>query len=167
MRILPFLEQQALFDEFKLDEPWDSPHNKALLERMPSVFAIPNAPAGPKKTVYRGISGKRTIFDPTVPKGVALASITDGTSNTIGVVEARKAVPWTEPDSEIPFDESLQAGAASSRSATLWAAIPTAGSTRPVLRRFGAVYQGLDRPDGAAGRSSPATAARSSRRDSF
>ena len=40
-RILPFMEQNSLFQAFKLDEPWDSPHNKAILERMPAVFAIP------------------------------------------------------------------------------------------------------------------------------
>jgi prepilin-type processing-associated H-X9-DG protein len=105
VQILPFLEQQALFNEFKLDEPWDSPHNKPLLERMPATFAVPNAAAEPGMTFYRGFSGKRTIFDPAVPKGVTIAGITDGTSNTIAVVEAREAVPWTQPDSEIPLGE--------------------------------------------------------------
>src|SRR5262249_34008276 len=28
--ILPFIEQEALYKKFKLDEPWDSPHNKKL-----------------------------------------------------------------------------------------------------------------------------------------
>ena len=39
--ILPYLEQDALFKEFKLDEPWDSEHNKKLLKKMPKVYAIP------------------------------------------------------------------------------------------------------------------------------
>src|SRR5882724_3710147 len=79
VQILPFLEQQALFTEFHLDEPWDSPHNKALLERMPATFAVPSTPADPGMTFYRGFSGKQTIFDPTAPKGVAIQGITDGT----------------------------------------------------------------------------------------
>ena len=33
----------GLFNEFKLDEPWDSPHNKALLDRMPVTFVVPGA----------------------------------------------------------------------------------------------------------------------------
>ena len=33
--ILPYLEEDGLYQSFKLDEPWDSPHNKPLLERMP------------------------------------------------------------------------------------------------------------------------------------
>ena len=40
--ILPYVEQQALYNKFKLDEPWDSPHNKALIEEMPAVYACPS-----------------------------------------------------------------------------------------------------------------------------
>ena len=36
--------------------------------------------------------------------GVKLQNVTDGTSNTLGILEAREAVPWTKPDDEIPFD---------------------------------------------------------------
>jgi hypothetical protein len=101
--ILPQLGHQALYDEFLLDEPWDSLHNKALIERMPEVFGIPGSPDEPGMTYYRGFSGEHTFLDPKVPEGVGIASITDGTSNTIAVVEARVPVPWTRPDSDIPF----------------------------------------------------------------
>jgi hypothetical protein len=37
--ILPFIEQDHLFKQFHLDEPWDSPHNKKLLARMPPTYA--------------------------------------------------------------------------------------------------------------------------------
>ena len=39
--ILPYLEQDALFKEFHLDEAWDSPHNKALIARMPVTYRCP------------------------------------------------------------------------------------------------------------------------------
>ena len=35
--ILPYLGEGALFEEFHMNEPWDSPHNKALIGRMPEV----------------------------------------------------------------------------------------------------------------------------------
>ncbi|HTU19628.1 MAG TPA: DUF1559 domain-containing protein [Gemmataceae bacterium] len=40
--ILPFLEQQNLYNEFHLDEPWDSPHNLRQLPRMPKVYSSPS-----------------------------------------------------------------------------------------------------------------------------
>lgn len=106
--ILPFLEQQALFNEFKMDEPWDSPHNKPLMARMPATFSIPNSPAEPGMTFYRSFSGPSTLFDPTAKKGLSFADITDGLSNTLALVEAREAVEWSKPDNEIPFDEKAE-----------------------------------------------------------
>jgi RNA polymerase sigma factor (sigma-70 family) len=41
VELLPYLGQQELYNQFKRDEPWDSPHNRKLLSRMPAVFAPP------------------------------------------------------------------------------------------------------------------------------
>ena len=38
MYILPFVEQRRLYDEFHTEEPWDSPHNRKLIARMPEVY---------------------------------------------------------------------------------------------------------------------------------
>ena len=43
--ILPSLGYQSLYNRFRLDEPWDSPHNRALLSQMPAEFACPSGPA--------------------------------------------------------------------------------------------------------------------------
>ena len=42
--ILPYLEEQALYDQFHLDESWNSEHNKTLISKMPEVYAEPSAP---------------------------------------------------------------------------------------------------------------------------
>jgi hypothetical protein len=133
--LLPYLEQAPLFNEFKLDEPWDSPHNKPLLERMPAVFEMPSAKAEPGMTFYRGFSGPDAFFDPAMKAGVNMATITDGTSNTIGIVEAREAVPWTQPDNEIPFDsknrtESVAKGALGGHNSNGFNALLLDGSVR-------------------------------------
>jgi len=101
--ILPYVEQQALHDQFKLDEPWDSPANKKLLEKMPDVFKSAGSKAPVGKTTYLGVKGKGTIFGADKPLG--FADLTDGTSNTILVVDAAddRAVEWTKPD-DLAFD---------------------------------------------------------------
>jgi prepilin-type processing-associated H-X9-DG protein len=100
--ILPYIEQQELYNKFDLDEPWDSPHNKELIDEMPAIYACPSRVMQPGMTVYRGFVGKGAFFEKD--QGTGVANITDGTSNTLMVVEASEAVPWTSPDSDLPFD---------------------------------------------------------------
>jgi hypothetical protein len=104
--ILPYIEQNDLYMQFKLDEPWDSEHNKKLLAKMPKLFApvVGKAPIE-GGTYYQGLAGPGAIFDPMFIKGPGLrmVQIADGTSNTIMLVEASKAVPWTAPE-DVPFD---------------------------------------------------------------
>jgi len=95
--ILPFIEEDNLYKQLKLDEPWDSEHNKKLLERMPKLYAPVRGKADPGMTYYQTFAGKRTMFDPNGGQ-VGLADVTDGLSNTLMVVEAAKPVHWARPD---------------------------------------------------------------------
>jgi prepilin-type processing-associated H-X9-DG protein len=99
--ILPYVEADDLYKQFKLDEPWDSEHNKKLLAKMPKVYSLPSQAAGATDTHYRVFVGNGAVFD--YVRGSKLQEVTDGTSNTIMVATAAEAVPWTKPD-ELPFD---------------------------------------------------------------
>lgn len=99
--LLPYLEQDALFRQFKLDEAWDSPHNIKLLPRMPRVYVARGLKtAQPYETVYRAFVGPGTLYPPGHDgKSIyTIANIPDGAANTIFVVEAAESVPWTKPD---------------------------------------------------------------------
>lgn len=95
--ILPYLDAGDLYREFHLDEPWDSEHNLKLLDRMPAVYRNANIELG-SNTVYLAVTGKGTGFE--AGKRIRFSDITDGTSNSIGIVEASpaSAVPWTKPE---------------------------------------------------------------------
>lgn len=105
---LPYLEQNALYQQFKLDEPWDSENNLKLSKMVVKVYALPQANAeldsnGHFITYYQAIKGKGTMFEPG--KKLKFADVTDGTSNTIMFVEAKKGVIWTKPE-DVDFDET-------------------------------------------------------------
>jgi hypothetical protein len=102
--ILPFIEQDALYKQFHLNEAWDSEHNKTLIAKMPPHFAPPQGYGQPGMTYLRTFAGPDTPFPPApagasgqAAKGISLLRLTDGTSNTAMVVEAGEAVVWTQP----------------------------------------------------------------------
>jgi hypothetical protein len=98
--LLPFLEEQKLFTEFRFDEPWDSEHNKKLIPRMPAIYRSGIAKLDAEfKTCIQVPVGPRTLFTPDGP-GIKYDQITDGLSVTIMLFEASEenAVVWTKPD---------------------------------------------------------------------
>jgi prepilin-type processing-associated H-X9-DG protein len=103
--LLPYLGEGALYARFKLDEPWDSPSNRPLLALMPMVYCCPSdVPYQPGMTSYEGVVGSHTMFRDD-RRGVCIADVIDGTSNTIFFGEACSPVPWSAPV-DIPFDTS-------------------------------------------------------------
>jgi prepilin-type processing-associated H-X9-DG protein len=92
--ILPYIEQVELYKQFKLNEPWDSPNNKKLIEKMPKIFASPK-PGKPGYTHVQMVIGPNALS----PVGTKFpTSFPDGMSSTIAVVEAAEPVIWTKPD---------------------------------------------------------------------
>jgi Protein of unknown function (DUF1559) len=111
VRILPYIEQQALYMQYREDEPWDGPNNSRLLQSMPKVYQLPGDETAPPGYTYYQVfvsaplAFPRAIFSTDPNDHVSLQTITDGTANTIMVVEGATPVPWTKPD-DIPFDNN-------------------------------------------------------------
>jgi hypothetical protein len=110
VQLLPFLEQESLYKEFRQDEPWDSEQNKKLIARMPVIYRCPahaKLPAG--KTAYVVPLGKDTMFT-GAGQGSRLSDVPDGVSNTLLMVEAdsENAVIWTKPD-DVLYDANKPA----------------------------------------------------------
>ena len=111
--LLPYIEQQNLFDSFHLDEPWDSPHNKELIPLMPPCYehALLQSSLPEGHTVFQMPTSQPEDHPSTVlvqgQRGSTFGSISDGTSNTIMLlsVDAQSAVPWTKP-ADWQFDPS-------------------------------------------------------------
>ena len=98
VHILPYIGEEALYKQFRLDEAWDSPHNKQLVEQMPSVYRNPSALPSNSMASYVVPCGKGAIFEGQ--DGTPMIRIQDGTSNTILALEANEntSVTWTKPD---------------------------------------------------------------------
>ena len=95
--ILPFLEQKALYDKIDLSKPWDDPVNAEALKTCPGVYHCPSATTPNDQTTYLAIAGPDGCLSTTHPR--PLSEITDGTTNTLMVVEVpvANAVPWMAP----------------------------------------------------------------------
>ena len=111
--LLPYLERNDLYNAYDFSQPWDSPKNKAVLEKMPDVYRDPIH--GDKKepyTHYAAFVGPGSVFppkganqiDPKTPPlaggSIGFENVLDGTSNTVLVssVEPARKIPWTKPE---------------------------------------------------------------------
>jgi len=102
--ILPFIEEDALYKQFHLNEPWDSPHNKTLIDKMPRIYAAPKSKAEKGKTNYLVPVGNGALYT-TSGDEPKIQDIKDGTSQTIMIAEVddQHAVTWTKPH-DFAFD---------------------------------------------------------------
>jgi hypothetical protein len=113
-----------LYKSFRLNEPWDSPHNKALIKYMPAMYLCPASGRTREAglTNYRLVCGPGTLYeslgganlkelensDPwsrsKLPSMFAIAK--DGSSNTLLVTESTEEITWTKPD-ELEFGPGM------------------------------------------------------------
>ena len=107
--ILPQLGYTSLYNDFQLDQTWDSPTNSSLVSRMPPEFACPNnsAALAMHETNFALITGPGTMF----PSGKAVDpnAMSDDPAETLLLVETKDGVAtWTQPaDLNISFGVKL------------------------------------------------------------
>ena len=108
--ILPYLGQQALFNKYRMNEPWDGPNNRKLAAQIPNVYRCPaqaNDPANQSvETHYFAVVDPQTAWPGS--RGRRIRDIVDGTSKTILVLEASGVqTNWMEPR-DLSLEEGIE-----------------------------------------------------------
>lgn len=96
--ILPFIEQQALYDSIDLTKPWDDPVNASAREAVVEIYLCPGYPYEDRNyTTYLAVVGPDAIFSDATPRTAGELKGLD--SGTIVVIEmgSRGEVHWMSP----------------------------------------------------------------------
>ena len=104
--ILPYLERRDIYDAYDFNEPWDGPNNIKLSDISFDYYHCPaNKENGKAVTNYVAVVGSGTVW--SGERGTKIEAITDGTNNTILLVElADTDIGWTEPR-DITLEEAM------------------------------------------------------------
>jgi hypothetical protein len=133
--LLPFLGEQNLYEQYRFDEPWDGPHNRSLLDKMPDVYACPAATRNRTSTTnYRAVVGRATAWPEK--HSARLEDIRDDIAETIHVVEsANPTIAWLEPRDVIAWHARYRYGMSSAHGrAREFFVVMVDGTTRLITR---------------------------------
>jgi hypothetical protein len=106
--LLPFFERDDLYKQYDFNEPWDGPNNAKLADRMPVIYTLDRDGQSANTVAnYLAVVGPDTAWPGH--STITLKDVTDGTPNTILLVENEGAgVPWLEPRDLTLADMSLE-----------------------------------------------------------
>ncbi len=107
--VLPYMEETALYEQYRFDEPWNGLSNSRLAGRMPSVFRCPSEPNRESvNTSYVLVAGEGTPWTDAESPHMDDITRARGASNTIAVVEiVGSKIHWMEPRDFTP-DQAFQ-----------------------------------------------------------
>lgn len=97
--ILPFADNQALYDKIDLTKPWDDQANAAVFAASPHFYHCPATEGIPANhTTYLAMVGLDRCLHPTESR--LLSEITDEPAETLMVIEVspQLSVHWMEPE---------------------------------------------------------------------
>ena len=106
--ILPFMNEQALYDQYDFDEPWNGPQNSQLLGKIPRLFQCPaharHGETASPCTHCVAVVGPTTAWPG--PVGRKLSDFSESDTTAL-VVEANDlGVAWLEPR-DLSLDEAV------------------------------------------------------------
>jgi hypothetical protein len=123
--LLPYLDAEELYRQYKFDEPWDGLNNRTLLARMPAVYSDPiHGPNEKFYTHYVAIIGHSMAFTPdgveffgddvapALRGGRSLREFRDGAPNTllVGPAGPEHKIPWMKPEDIVVDDKPAKLG---------------------------------------------------------
>jgi hypothetical protein len=108
--LLPYLgdaELAKLYGQIRLDEPWDSEHNRQFHEHCPNLYRCPTCESRmqPGDTAYCVILGDKTPFG-AGGIGKSLSGFGPESGGMILVAETRGPGHWMNPNFDLTFDEA-------------------------------------------------------------
>ena len=102
--LLPYLGQQALYEAYNFAEPWDSPNNRKLADRVGRIFlrsGLESDQAG--TTSFVAVVGPETAWPGATSR--SYKDLGDGSHETLTVVEVPdRQFRWMEPR-DLQFDQ--------------------------------------------------------------
>ena len=105
--LLPFLEQQPLFEMYDFHVDWSAEENMMVRQTPLDVFRSPLSTDPPNHTNYVAVNLQGASIIEDDGQFHRMADIIDGTSNTIMVIEVQNTgIEWSEPR-DITYNQLL------------------------------------------------------------
>ena len=103
MLILPYLEQQQLYDSYNFAEPWDGPNNRKLADMVGDIYLRSGLESDQARTTsFVAVVGPETAWPGA--ESLRYEDLGDGSHDTLMVVEVPDGrFLWMEPR-DLRFD---------------------------------------------------------------
>jgi hypothetical protein len=107
--LLPYLGEEELYKQIRLDEAWNSEHNCRFHEKMPTVYSCPSLKHKMKsdETNYTVIVGNETPFDRS-GQGKKLSDFGSECADMVLITETRMPGCWMNPNFDVSFEDAKQ-----------------------------------------------------------